>query len=91
MPEALKEKTTIIKYSTILAIVITVATGVSYMYWVKAEFIQKDTILETRIQLLEKEQETRKNYMINMKSELKKEIGGIETKVDNIIMLLLKK
>ena len=91
MTETLKEKTTIIKYTTMLAIIVSVATSVAYMFNVKADFTQKDLALDTRIQLLEKEAETRRNYMINMKSELKKDISGVEEKVDNIYMLLLKK
>jgi len=74
---------------------VTVVLSVVIMVWnvsvIKAEFVDKTTILNTKIVLLEDRAETQKNYLYNLKSDLKEEIEKNNQKLNDIYNLLIKR
>lgn len=80
---------------------ITVWTAVTVILWVismvwvvsdfKAEMIKTNAEFNTRIVVIENNVETQKNYLYNFKSDIKKDLDKNNTKLDNIINILIKK
>lgn len=74
---------------------LTVIVSVSVMIWsvaeMKAEFIQINSEFNTRLVLVESQAETQKNYLYNLKSDLKEDIEKNNKKLNDIYNLLLKK
>ena len=74
---------------------LTVIVSVSVMIWsvaeMKAEFIQINSEFNTRLVLVESQSETQKNYLYNLKSDLKEDIEKNNKKLNDIYNLLLKK
>ena len=74
---------------------LTVVISVSIMVWsvseMKAEFISKNNSLNTRIIVMENKTETQKNYLYNLKSDLKEDIATNNKKLNDIYNLLLKR
>ena len=74
---------------------VTVLLSVAVMVWnvseIKADFKDINSGFNTRITLIENNIDTQKNYLYNLKSDLKEDIEKNNKKLNDIYNLLLKK
>ena len=74
---------------------VTVLLSVVWIVWmvadIRSEFQSTNSDINIKIALIEKDNETQRNYLYNLKSDLKEEIWKTNKIVNDIYNLLLKR
>ena len=91
MKKTLEENVVSITVWTALTVLVSVAISVWNIADLKSDFLKENYSLNTRITVIEKDNERRKQYLYNLKSDLKEDIEKNNKKLNDIYNLLLKR